>query len=143
MKKVKFNELVDVKIIKNREQIKEKERFYMYYLILYIIFFVGSIIYLFQENYPVSFALVIMACVIYIISNIENIIYYLGCNHSFFRSVETFLRVAGFDQINDAKPWLSFPSEGEPSASLVGAYAKTFDPYSLSFIPEEIFLLFT
>ena len=42
------------------------------------------------------------------------------------RKMEASQRVAGIVRKNDAKSRLSFPSEGEPSASLVGAYTELF-----------------
>ena len=78
MKKVKFNDVLDIQIIQNRLQMKEKERFYTYCLCMYILSMIGSIVFLFYQNYPISFIFIVLACFIYLLSNWDYYIQFMG-----------------------------------------------------------------
>jgi hypothetical protein len=77
MKRVKFNDVLDIQIIQNRFQIKEKERFYTYYLGIYLLCIFGSLLFLFYQNYPLFFLSLVLACCIYLFSNQENLFFML------------------------------------------------------------------
>ena len=77
-KQVKFSDNLDLRIISNREQIKEKERLYKYNLYMYVVFIIGSILFFFYKNYPVSFILLGLAFLVYILSNYNNLFHLLG-----------------------------------------------------------------
>lgn len=72
MKKVRFSDALNIHVIENRFQIKEHERFYTYYLSVYMVCIIGFLFFLFYQNYPIAFFCILLASFMYGISQWRN-----------------------------------------------------------------------